>query len=121
MASSLYTIVIDAHDLRAQAHFWCRVLDWRVLFEADDEVVVGADESAAPGFCFVPVGEDKTLKNRLHIDLNPDDRDAEVERLTGLGARRADVGQSSEVTWVVMEDPEGNEFCVLSPKKSLIG
>jgi hypothetical protein len=119
MAVSLYHIVVDAHDLPALARFWCRVLDWRVLFEADEEIVIGADEHAFPGLCFVPVGERKTVKNRLHIDLTPDDQAAEVDRLLALGARRADVGQGEDATWVVLADPEGNEFCVLRPKKSL--
>lgn len=59
------------------------------------------------------------MKNRLHIDLAPeaeDDQDAEVQRLLDLGARRVDVGQGPEVSWVVLADPEGNEFCVLSPR-----
>jgi predicted enzyme related to lactoylglutathione lyase len=63
--------------------------------------------------------EGRTVKNRLHIDLNPDDRDAEVERLLALGATRADVGQSPEVTWVVLADPEGNEFCVVRRHETL--
>ncbi|MEV4443385.1 VOC family protein [Streptomyces sp. NPDC049577] len=121
MSLSFYTVVIDARDLRAQARFWCEVLDWRIVFEADDEVVIGKNAAAEPGFCFVPVQEGKAVKNRLHIDLNPDDQAAEVERLIALGARRADVGQGPDVTWVVLEDPEGNEFCVLSPKRSLTG
>jgi hypothetical protein len=64
----------------------------------------------------VPVPEPKTAKNRLHIDLNPDNQDAEVARLQALGAKRVDVGQSDEVTWVVLADPEGNEFCVLTAR-----
>jgi hypothetical protein len=59
------------------------------------------------------VPESKTVKNRLHLDLRPDDQDAEVARFEELGARRVDVGQSGEETWVVMADPEGNEFCIL--------
>ncbi len=66
---------------------------------------------------FVPVPEAKRVKNRLHIDLAPDDRDAEVERIVGLGARRADVGQSDDVTWLVLADPEGNEFCVIRTRE----
>jgi hypothetical protein len=61
---------------------------------------------------FLKVPEGKSVKNRLHLDLRPDDRDAEVERLIGLGARKVDIGQG-DVTWVVMADPQGNEFCVL--------
>jgi hypothetical protein len=53
------------------------------------------------------------VKNRLHLDLRPEDRDAEVARLEELGARRVSVGQGAEVTWVVLQDPDGNEFCVL--------
>ena len=64
----------------------------------------------------MPVPEGKTVKNRLHIDLNPENQEAEVERLIGLGARRIDISQG-EVTWVVMADPEGNEFCVLRARE----
>ncbi|MET8137634.1 MULTISPECIES: VOC family protein [unclassified Streptomyces] len=120
MAVSFYHLVIDAHDLPVLARFWCQVLDWRVLFEAEDEIVIGSDVHALPGLCFVPVAERKTVKNRLHIDLTPDDQAAEVERILALGARRADVGQGADVSWVVLADPEGNEFCVLRPKKSLV-
>jgi hypothetical protein len=66
-----------------------------------------------PDLLFLRVPEDKLSKNRLHLDLRPADQAAEVARLEGLGARRADVGQGPEVTWVVMADPDGNEFCVL--------
>jgi predicted enzyme related to lactoylglutathione lyase len=62
----------------------------------------------------------KEVKNRLHIDLDPDDQEAEIHRLVALGARRIDVGQPADVPWVVLADPEGNEFCVLSPHRSLI-
>ncbi|MEV6195291.1 VOC family protein [Streptomyces sp. NPDC051920] len=120
MAVSLYQLVIDAHDLPGLARFWCQVLDWRVLFEDDDEIVIGSDAHALPGICFVRVGDRKTVKNRLHIDLTPDDRAAEVERILALGARRVDVGQGEDVTWTVLADPEGNEFCLLRPKKSLL-
>ncbi|MEU3918685.1 VOC family protein [Streptomyces sp. NPDC029004] len=120
MAVSLYTVVIDAHDLPALARFWSQVLDWKVVFEAEDEITIGADEFSLPGITFVPVPEGKTVKNRLHIDLTPEDQAAEVERIIGLGARRADVGQGPEATWVVLTDPEGNEFCVLRPKKTLL-
>ncbi|PZT74448.1 MULTISPECIES: VOC family protein [unclassified Streptomyces] len=119
MALRFHQIAVDAHDLSAQARFWCAALDWRVLYEDEDEIVIGADENTRPGICFLPVPEDKAVKNRLHIDLAPDDQAAEVERLTALGARRAEVGQAADVTWVVMTDPEGNEFCVLRPRKTL--
>ena len=70
-----------------------------------------------PGLLFVPVPEPKTIKNRLHLDFRPDDLDAEVERLLALGATRADVGHGDQ-PWVVLADPEGNEFCVLSSRVS---
>jgi predicted enzyme related to lactoylglutathione lyase len=59
-------------------------------------------------------------QNRLDIDLDPDDQEAEIRRLIALGARRIDVGQPVEAPWVVLVDPEGNEFCVLSPHRSLV-
>ncbi|WP_405809053.1 VOC family protein [Streptomyces sp. NBC_00210] len=120
MGLKLYQIAVDADDLKGLARFWCQVLDWKVVYEADDEVVIGADETALPGIVFLPVPEPKTVKNRLHLDLTPDDQAAEIERLLALGARRADVGQGEDVTWVVLADPEGNEFCVLRPKKTLL-
>ncbi|MFE7397895.1 VOC family protein [Streptomyces sp. NPDC057557] len=120
MAVSFYSVVVDTHDLPSLARFWCQVLDWKVLFEADDEIVIGADKSAVPGITFVPVPEKKTVKNRLHIDLAPDDQAVEVERIIGLGARRVEIGQGADVSWVLLADPEGNEFCVLTPKNSLI-
>ncbi len=63
---------------------------------------------------FMPSQGEKTTKNRVHFDLRPDDQQAEVQRLEDLGARRIDIGQS-DVTWVVMADPEGNEFCAFAP------
>jgi hypothetical protein len=71
------------------------------------------EDGVAPDLLFLPVPEGKAVKNRLHLDLRPLDQDAEVTRLEALGARRASVGQDDAVTWVVMADPEGNEFCVL--------
>lgn len=74
-------------------------------------------ERIGPGMVFVQVPEGKAVKNRLHIDLAPlsgQDRDAEIARLEKLGATRDDVGQPQDVSWTVLADPEGNEFCVLS-------
>ena len=119
MPSKLYHVAVDAADPAALGRFWAAVLDYRVLFEDEEETVVGADPHAYPGLVFLPVPQDKAGKNRLHLDLAPDDHDAEVARILALGARRADVGQGSGVSWTVLADPEGNEFCVLQPKKSL--
>ncbi len=74
--------------------------------------------SSSPGWSSVPVPEGKQVKNRLHIDLAPgpsDGHEAEVERLVSLGASRVDVGQAGS-PWAVLADPEGNEFCVLTPR-----
>jgi hypothetical protein len=130
MSVRWYSVVVDCHDVKAQGYWWASVLGWDIAFEADDEVVVAPphllDESRTiprgergAGLVFVSVPESKMLKNRLHIDLAPgpdDDQEAEVRRLESLGARRADVGQTDQVSWIVLTDPEGNEFCVLSPR-----
>jgi predicted enzyme related to lactoylglutathione lyase len=120
MASRWYTLVIDASDVRRLADFWTQVLDWQVVYESDDEMVIAKDENTYPAIIFGTVPEAKSVKNRLHIDLNPDDQDAEVERLIVLGATRAEVGQSKAaepVRWVVLADPEDNEFCVLTARE----
>src|SRR5262245_13780100 len=117
MASRFYTVVIDCGDPPTLARFWAAVLDWKIVFEQPDEVVIAKAEDTYPGIVFGTVPEEKRTKNRLHIDLAPDDRDAEVERILALGATRTDVGQSEDVTWVVLADPEGNEFCVLSTRE----
>jgi hypothetical protein len=117
MASRLYNITIDARDPHALAEFWRQALDYRVAFDEPEEVVIEPrDNDAAPAIIFVPVPEEKVTKNRVHLDLAPDHQVSEVDRLAGLGARRVDIGQSN-VSWVVMADPEGNEFCVLTPRE----
>ena len=122
MAVSLHHIVIDAHDLPTLARFWAEVLHWQILSEREREVVIGPDVGAPVGICFMPVTDRKVVKNRLHLDLNPgsDDREAEIERIMALGARRVDIGQTGTETWTVLADPEGNEFCILRPKTTLV-
>jgi predicted enzyme related to lactoylglutathione lyase len=123
MPVRIHHIVIDAHDLRALAGFWAEALGWTVLSAREREVVVGASANAPIGVCFMPAGATmKTVKNRVHLDLTTtaDDREDEIERLIGLGARRVDVGQTGEESWDVLADPEGNEFCVVRPKTTLI-
>ena len=117
MPSRFYTLVVDARDPAALAQFWKDVLDWETIYESSDEVVIAKNGEQYPALLFGTVPEDKQIKNRLHIDLAPDDRDAEVERILALGATHADVGQGDDVTWVVLADPEGNEFCVLSARE----
>jgi predicted enzyme related to lactoylglutathione lyase len=117
MTVRFYSVVIDCADPKRLGEWWAEVLDWKVVYEAPDEVAVARDDDTYPAHIFGPVPEGKSGKNRLHIDLAPDDRDAEVARLEAMGARRADVGQTGEETWVVLADPEGNEFCVLSSRE----
>ncbi|MCX5208582.1 VOC family protein [Kitasatospora sp. NBC_00240] len=123
MPLSLHHIVIDAHDLPALARFWAAALGWQILSEREREVVIGPDATSPVGICFMPVTDRKATKNRLHLDLTSaaEDREDEIERILALGARRADVGQRGNESWTVLADPEGNEFCVVRPKETLIG
>jgi hypothetical protein len=111
----LREVIIDCNDPARVAEFWGAVLGWTVQ---GDEGVLWMSESGAPFpdvlLVFVPVPETKSGKNRIHLDVSPVgcDRDEEVARLETLGARRVDIGQG-EQSWVVLADPEGNEFCVL--------
>jgi hypothetical protein len=124
MASKLTELAIDCADPSGLARFWCSVLGYEVQDEADGTVTIGSPlvpegrnrpGPVPPTLTFARVPEGRAGKNRLHLDLSPADReqDEEVRRLLGLGARPADVGQG-EVSWVVLADPEGNEFCVLA-------
>jgi catechol 2,3-dioxygenase-like lactoylglutathione lyase family enzyme len=131
MSIRWYSVVVDCRDVAAQSRWWAEALGWRVAYQTAHEAGLVPPHALdqprevpllerGPGLVFVPVPEGKTLKNRLHIDLAPPpggDQEAEVRRLEALGARRVDVGQDpDEATWVVMADPEGNEFCVLSAR-----
>ncbi|MFF8962408.1 VOC family protein [Streptomyces globisporus] len=128
MAGKFTELAIDCADPSTLARFWCSVLDYEVqgVEEGEEVVTIGPPSvpegknrpgPVPPALTFARVPEGKTLKNRLHIDVNPTDReqDEEVERLLALGARRADVGQGG-ASWVVLTDPEGNEFCVLATR-----
>jgi hypothetical protein len=113
-------IVVDAHDCQLLARFWSAALGWRITVETDDECAIEPPEGSpevdvAPDILFVKVPDVKSVKNRLHFDLRPVDQQSQVQRLVDLGARRVDVGQADDVSWVVLADPEGNEFCVLAP------
>jgi hypothetical protein len=104
--------IVDARDPRALGLWWADALGWLVVNDDPDEFEIRPTADRLPGLLFALVPEPKSSKNRLHLDFRPDDRDAEVARLLALGATRADVGQG-EQTWIVLADPEGNEFCVL--------
>ena len=118
MSSRFTELCVDCRDAQRIAEFWCAVLDWRITDTEPGLVEISGDEPG-PTILFAEVPETKTVKNRLHIDVNPRDREqaAEVERILGLGARRVDVGQGEDVSWVVLADPEDNEFCVLRTQR----
>jgi len=114
----LWTVDVDAADPRTLGRWWADALGWKIFFQDDegDEVVITTDDERFPGIVFLRVPEGKAAKNRLHLDFVPDDRAAEVARLIGKGASRVDIGQTGDESWVVLADPEGNEFCVLSAR-----
>jgi catechol 2,3-dioxygenase-like lactoylglutathione lyase family enzyme len=112
-------LCIDSAHPSKSADFWEAALGWRRTYDSDTEVVLeppegSPEDGVAPDLLFLKVPEAKTIKNRLHLDLRPKDQAAEVARLEALGARRVDVGQG-DVSWVVLVDPDGNEFDVLKP------
>jgi predicted enzyme related to lactoylglutathione lyase len=118
MTLRIQSVAIDSTDPRIPAAFWEQALGWRRTFEDDEEICLEppADSPTAgvvPDILFLRVPEGKTVKNRLHLDLRPEDQAAEVARLESLGATQVSVGQGEEATWVVLSDPDGNEFCVL--------
>jgi predicted enzyme related to lactoylglutathione lyase len=114
----IQALSLDAHDPLRLARFWQDVLGWRITVAEADEVVLeppagSPADGVAADLLFLRVPEAKAHKNRLHLDLRPEDQAVEVARLQALGAERVSVGQAVDVSWVVMADPEGNEFCVL--------
>jgi predicted enzyme related to lactoylglutathione lyase len=123
MPTRLVHLAADALDPPSLARFWAAALGWEVVDEDPGESDVAPSgyhypDAGAVLIAFVPVPEPKTGKNRLHLDLatrSAEHQAAEVERLLALGAVPADIGQK-DVPWVVLADPEGNEFCVLDPR-----
>src|SRR5260370_5843419 len=123
MATRLVHLTIDAADPVRIATFWAQALGWITVVQEAEEVVAQPAGFDYPGAMalpmpFVPVTEPKTAKNRVHRDLastSLEDQAAQVDRLIELGATRIDLRQG-EVPWVVLADPEGNEFCVLEPR-----
>jgi len=111
-------ICIDSTDPVPLGHWWAELLGWRITHEDDDEVVLeppagSPEDGVSPDILVGRVPEPKTVKDRLHIDLRPEDQAAEVARAEALGATRVDIGQGDDETWVVLADPDGNEFCIL--------
>lgn len=120
MELGIQCLCIDTTDPARLASFWEAALGWRRTFDEPGEVVIeppagSREDGVVPDLLFNRVPEAKVAKNRLHLDLRPRDQDAAVNRLEQLGAQQAETGQDSDVSWVVMADPDGNEFCVLRP------
>jgi catechol 2,3-dioxygenase-like lactoylglutathione lyase family enzyme len=119
MSCRISELVIDCADMEKQAAFWSAVLGYVELGREEDEIEIGPPGAGfggpQPTLIFSLSADPKPAKLRLHIDVNPTDRDqeAELERLLSLGARTADIGQTGEESWHVLQDPEGNEFCLL--------
>lgn len=122
MACRISELVLECRDPEALARFWCEVLDFVVLDrEADGSVEIGPRSGFGglqPTIILSPRDEPRQVMPRLHFDVNATDRDqdAELERLLGLGAHPADIGQTGEEQWHVLADPEGNEFCLLKAR-----
>jgi catechol 2,3-dioxygenase-like lactoylglutathione lyase family enzyme len=116
MGSRWGTVVVDALDPTRLGRWWAEVLDYRLLYEAVNEVVIGtvaAGQEHGPRLLFTRLPDARTGKNRLHLELHPDDQDAEVERLLDMGARHVEATPDGHTRRVVLADPEGNEFFVL--------
>ena len=124
MTTRLYSVVFDATDHRALAGWWSEAVGWPVAIADDDEAALTAPAgSGLSWLVFVPVGDPKVGKNRVHLDLassSVEDQTATVDRLVAAGATHVDIGQGG-VPWVVLADPEGNEFCVLEPRDEIPG
>jgi hypothetical protein len=116
MTSRFAVLTIDALEPAVIAGFWCDVLGWVVIEESVAGVSIGPADGGGPTIEVIPVPERKTVKNRLHLDVRADGSTTvdELYRLLQLGARRVDVGQPADSSWVVLADPEGNEFCLLT-------
>jgi catechol 2,3-dioxygenase-like lactoylglutathione lyase family enzyme len=120
MACRITELVLDCRNPEVLADFWCQVLGFVVLETGEDgsvEIGPAGTDPDDPGLTLVfdRSTQPKQAKLRLHFDVNAVDRtqDEELQRLLGLGARKADVGQTGEESWHVLADPEGNEFCLL--------
>jgi hypothetical protein len=106
-------VIVHSTDPETLGRWWADALGWVVVYSSGDEFEIRPEADRTPGLDFVRLDEPRKAKSRLHLDFRPDDQEAEVARLVAHGARRVDVGQGDDRPWVVLADPEGNEFCVL--------
>ncbi|WP_349898391.1 VOC family protein [Parafrigoribacterium soli] len=109
-------VVIDCKDAPALGRWWADALGWDIVDEDEAGLEIRNPDRSSPTLFFGNVPEPKTVKDRLHLDFVPDDQQVEVDRLISLGATRVDIGQTGEERWVVLADPEGNEFCILAAR-----
>ena len=112
-------VVVDSAVPAGVADFWTVASGWRLHNSGNGVVALRSPQGSGPYLEFLPSSDPRRVKNRVHLDVAPhsgEDHAAAVEALLRSGAVRADVGQGSDVSWVVLADPEGNEFCVLSPR-----
>jgi hypothetical protein len=109
-------VVVHSLDPESLGRWWAEALGWVVVYGSADEFEIRPEPARLPGLDFVRVDESKVAKSRLHLDFRPDDQAAEVARLVAHGAKRVDIGQGDQ-PWVVLADPEGNEFCVLGQRR----
>ena len=108
-------VAVHTLDPAGLGRWWAEALGWVVVHRSDDEFEIRPEPDRMPGLDFVRAEAAQPPGGRLHLDLRPDDQDAEVARLVAHGARRVGVGPDAQA-WVVLADPEGNEFCVLGPR-----
>jgi len=118
MGNRWENLVVDARDPARLARWWAEALNYQITYEKPDKVEIRRLPDEVPALVFVPVSRPKDARNRLHLDLRPDDQEAEVERLVDMGARHVDGGppRDGKGVGILLSDPEGNEFCVLSPR-----
>lgn len=109
-------VIVHSEDPAALGQWWADALGWVVVHTSEDEFEIRPAPDRMPGMEFVRIEESKKSKSRLHLDFRPDDQDAEVARMVAHGAQRVDIGQGDQ-SWVVLADPEGNEFCILGQRR----
>lgn len=116
MALEWEQVVVHSVDPVTLGQWWAEALGWVVVHSSAEEFEIRPVPNRLPGLDFVRLDESKKAKSRLHLDFRPDDQDAEVARLVAHGAVRVDIGQGDQ-SWVVLADPEGNEFCALGQRR----
>jgi Glyoxalase-like domain len=112
MALIITNIVFDCHDPARLATFWATALGYATNTDHPDHAWAYDPRRTKPYLLFNKVPEPKVVKNRMHLDLDTDDVEAEVARLEALGARKLQFIDEGDRPWWIMADPEGNEFCV---------